>query len=97
MPHRPAADQPKARIEVIYRPATGNLEAHARVFRNLRFLETIAELAADRFAWRAPILMEMRTCGEAGAAWSVAARTLYVCYEMAQDFAQLYRDSGNDR
>ena len=46
MPHRPAVDQPKARIEVIYRAATGNLEVYAQVFRNLRFLETIAELAA---------------------------------------------------
>jgi hypothetical protein len=95
-PHRPAADQPKARIEVIYRVATGNLEVYAQVFRNLRFLETIAELAADRFAWRAPIVMEMRTCGDAGAAWTIQTRTLHVCYEMAKDFAELYRDFGRE-
>jgi hypothetical protein len=93
MPHRPAVDQPKAGIEVIYRTVTGNLEVYAQVFRNLRFLETIAELAADRFAWRAPIVMEMRSCGEAGAAWTIPTRTLHVCYEMAQDLAELYRDS----
>jgi hypothetical protein len=96
-PHRPAADQPKARIEVIYGVVAGDLEVYAQVFRNLRFLETIAELAADRFAWRAPIKMEMRSCGDAGAAWNAATRTLHVCYEMARDFAELYRDSGNDR
>ena len=94
MPHRPAADQPKARIEVIYRTATGNLEVYGQVFRNLRFLETIAELAADRFAWRAPIVMEMRSCGDAGAEWTVPTRTLHVCYEMAQDLAELYRELG---
>ena len=93
MPHRPAADRPKARIDVIYRAVAGELEVYAQVFRNLRFLEAIAELAADRFAWRAPIVMEMRRCGEAGAAWTVPTRTLHVCYEMAQDLAELYRDS----
>ena len=92
MPHRPAADQPKAKIEVIYGVATGNLEVYAQVFRNLRFLEAIAELASDRFAWRAPILMEMQSCGDAGATWTIATRTLQVCYEMAQDLAELYQD-----
>ena len=53
MPHRPAADAPKPRIDVVYAVATGNLEVYAQVFRNLRFLETIAELAARRFDWRA--------------------------------------------
>jgi hypothetical protein len=94
MPHRRAADQPKAQIEVIYRDAGGNLGVYAQVFRNLRFLETIAEFASDRFAWRAPILMEMRSCGDAAATWTAATRTLQVCYEMAQDFAELYRDLG---
>jgi Putative metallopeptidase len=95
MPHRPAADQPKAQIEVIYRVAPGKLEVYAQVFRNLRFLETIAELAADHVAWPAPILMEMRSCGDAGATWTIPTRTLHVCYEMAQDFAELYRDFGH--
>jgi Putative metallopeptidase len=81
--------QPKARIEVRYAAATGKLEVYARMFRNLRFLETIAELSADRFAWSAPIVMEMRSCGGADAAWTGATRTLHVCYEMAQDFAEL--------
>jgi len=97
MPRRPAVDQPKARIEVIYRVATANLVVYAQVFRNLQFLEAIAELAAERFAWRAPILMEMRSCGDAGAAWTIPTRTLHVCYEMVQDFAELYRDFGYDQ
>ena len=94
MSHRPAADRPKARIELTYRAATGSLDIYAQVFRNLRFLEAIAEFAADRFAWRAPISIEMRSCGNADAAWTITTRTLNVCYEMAQDFAELYRDFG---
>lgn len=34
--------------------------------------------------------MEMVTCGEVGANWH--SRKLKICYEMAQDFAELYRD-----
>jgi hypothetical protein len=81
--------QPKTQIEVRYAAATGRLEAYAQMFRNLRFLETIAELSADRLAWREPIVMEMRSCGAADAAWTGATRTLHVCYEVAQDFAEL--------
>ena len=77
-----------------YGVARGNLEVYAQLFRNLRFLEAIAEFAADRFAWRAPISIEMRSCGDADATWTIATRTLNVCYEMAQDFAELYRDFG---
>jgi hypothetical protein len=90
--HRPAADSPQARIEVNYGVAKGNLGVYARLFRNLRFLEAIAEFATDRFAWRAPISIEMQSCGDAGATWIIATRTLQLCYEMAQDFAELYRD-----
>jgi hypothetical protein len=90
MPHRPAVDQAQS-AEVIYRAAAGNLKVYAQMFRNLGFLETIAKFATDRFAWRAPIVVEMRSCGDAGAAWTATTRTLHICYEMAQDFAELYR------
>ena len=96
-PHRRAPDQPKARIEVIYGKATGRLALYAQAFRNLRFLENIADLAADRFAWRAPIVMEMRSCGGTDARWTIPTGRLHICYEMARDFAALYRDFGHDR
>ena len=96
-PHRRAADQPKARIEVIYGRATGSLAVYAKMFRELRLLETVAELAADRFAWPAPIVIEMRSCGTADARWTPATRRLHICYELAREFAELYRDYGRDR
>jgi hypothetical protein len=96
-PHRRAPDQPKAQIEVIYGEATGRLALYAQAFRNLRFLETIADLAADRFAWRAPIVMELRSCGGTDARWTIPTRRLHICYEMARDLAALYRDFGHER
>jgi hypothetical protein len=90
--HRRSAGQPKTPIDVIYRAAKGNLGIYAQTFRNLQFLETIAELAADRFAWPNPISFEMRSCRDDGARWSISARRLHICYELARGFAELYRD-----
>jgi hypothetical protein len=96
-PHRRAADQPKTPIKVDYREARGELEVLARWFRSIRFLEIFAELFRDRYVWPAPIEMEMRSCGEPGARWTVPLRKLHICYEMAQEFAELYRDYDGDR
>jgi Putative metallopeptidase len=90
-PHRPGVDQPKTRIDVSYGVAAGNLAIYKQVFRNLRFLETIADVTASQIAWRDPLLLEMRSCGVAAAAWNASARTLSICYEMAGDLAELYR------
>jgi Putative metallopeptidase len=96
-PHRRAPDQPKTQIEVVYGTAQGELEIFARSFRAVRFLETLAEGAADRYVWPAPFTMEMRTCGEPNARWTIPTRRLHICYEMAQEFAELYREYGRKR
>lgn len=82
---------------MIYGDAKGELGVYAQTFRKLQFLETIAELATDRFAWRAPLVLEMRTCGGANARWTGATRRLHICYELARDFSKLYRDLADDR
>jgi hypothetical protein len=48
----------------------------------------LAEAVGDRYAWPQPFVMEMVECGEVGANWR--SRNLKICYEMAQDFAELY-------
>ena len=96
-PHQRTAGQPKPRIEVIYGEGKGKLAAYARIFSATRFLETVVEQVADRFAWPAPIVVEMRTCGEPNARWTIPTRTLHVCYELAEEFVELYRDYGVGR
>jgi len=91
-PYLRAAQQPKTTIEVNYGEAAGSLVAVARVFREIRFLETLAEFAAETYLWPAPIKMEMRTCGYSNASWTNQTRTLLICYEMVEDFAQLFRE-----
>jgi hypothetical protein len=91
-PHLRAPGAPNQKIEVIYGEAEGALAPYARSFRDTRFFETLIERVADRFAWPRPLKMEMRTCGESGAEWKAGKLTL--CYELAQEFAQLCRDYG---
>jgi hypothetical protein len=92
--HFRTADQPKQKIEVIYGDAKGPLEIYARTFRRTRFLETVAEHIASRFAWPHPLVLEMKSCGTANARWRASVRRLELCYELAQEFALLNRDYG---
>ena len=41
--------------------------------------------------------LEMRSCGEVNAYWWKPERKVHICYEMVQEFAQLYRDYGPDK
>ena len=91
------ADQPKPQVEVIYREAKGRLATYARIFKAARFLETVIEQIADRFAWPASIVVEMRSCDEANARWTIPTRRLHVCYELAEEFVELERDYGAGR
>jgi Putative metallopeptidase len=60
-------------------------------------LETVAGRAADDFAWPAPFTLEMQSCGSPNAGWDLSTHKLTVCYELAQDFAGLYRGYGDVR
>jgi hypothetical protein len=93
-PHRRAPDQPKTKIDVVYGPAEGRAAVAQRVNSSIRLLETVAEHAADEFAWPAPFTLEMQSCGYPNARWDLATHKLTVCYELAADFADLYRGYG---
>jgi hypothetical protein len=93
-PHLRGPDQPKTKIDAIYRDAKGELEIHARAFRSIQLLEIIARHAADQFVWSAPLTLEMQSCGFINAQWVAKTRTLILCYELAADFADLYDNYG---
>lgn len=95
-PHRRAPERPEAKFEIIYGDATGPLAVFARNFREIRFLETIAGLAQERFVWPKPITFEMRSCGEPNARWTIETRRLHICYELALEFVELYKDFGEE-
>jgi DNA-binding XRE family transcriptional regulator len=90
--HRRAGDQPKTKIDVVYGEGKGRLAMIAQAFRAVGLLETVAEFNADNYVWRAPFTMELQSCGEPGAHWDLKEHKLHVCYEMAEEFLNLYQD-----
>ena len=93
-PHLRAPDQPKTKIDVVYGESKGKLEGAARAARSIMLLEPVATLAADQLAWPTPFTLEMQSCGFINAAWVASTHKLTLCYELAADFAELYRDYG---
>jgi Putative metallopeptidase len=89
-PHQRTPDKPKQTITLTYGEATGKLALYANMFRDIKFLEILAEHVGERYSWPRPFTMEMVTCGEVGANWH--SRKLKICYEIAQEFAETYRD-----
>jgi hypothetical protein len=93
-PYLRAPDQPKTKIDVVYGPAEGRL-AHARqVLSSVGVLETLADHLADQYAWPAPFTLEMKTCGVPNGRWNLQDHKLVLCYELAADFSDLYRNYG---
>ena len=91
-PHRRAPDQPKTEIDSLYGPAEGRAKIAQEVARSIRLLQTVAEHVADDFVWSKPFTLEMQTCGFPNARWDLATLKLTLCYELAAEFADLYRD-----
>jgi hypothetical protein len=60
----------------------------------MKLLETIAEGLSNRFVWSAPITLEMQTCGEANARFEFRTKKVIVCYELADEFSDLYGKYG---
>jgi putative metallopeptidase DUF4344 len=93
-PYRRTPDQPKTKIDVVYGPAEGRAAIAQQVARSIRLFETVAEHASDEFAWPAPFSLEFQACGYPNARWDLSVHKLTLCYELASDFADLYRSYG---
>jgi len=85
------ADQSKSNVTVAYERDPGNLDTYSRSFHSIRFLETLAEHASDRYVLPRPISMVMKGCGESYASWDSPTLKETLCYEMAEEFVELYR------
>jgi hypothetical protein len=96
-PYRRSAGQPKTKIDVTYGEAKGRLGVYADGFRTLQLLNVVASEAEDQLEWPAPFAIEAESCGAINAQWVATTRKLTVCYELAADFADLYRDFHNAR
>jgi hypothetical protein len=57
-------------------------------------LEIVAHVEATRYVWRRPIGFDVKSCGQPDLHWELSTQKILVCYEMAADFGELYRDYG---
>jgi len=90
-PHMRKDDQPKTTISVAY-DETRKYENVARAMREIRMLEVVAAYLSNRFVFpRGPIGLEAKECNTPGAFWDLKTRKIYVCYELAVDFIDMYR------
>jgi Putative metallopeptidase len=91
MPHRRTTEQSQAQIKVAYGDGKGRFDAFVQLFRSVRLLETVVEYAEADYVWPSPFTLEMQSCGRPGSYWDDEARKITLCYELAFDFAELYR------
>jgi hypothetical protein len=92
-PHLRAPDQPKQKVTVTYGPP-GDYAIIAQALKTIGMLEMLRDYAANRFVWRRPIGFDVKSCGQPDLHWDLSTQKILVCYEMAQDFANLYRGYG---
>jgi Putative metallopeptidase len=92
-PHLRAPDQPKQKVTVTYGPP-GEYASIAQAMRTIGMIELLADYAANRFVWRRPVGFDVKSCGQPDLHWDISNQKVLVCYEMAQDFANLYRGYG---
>ena len=48
----------------------------------------------EEFVWKAPFTLEAKSCGESGANWNPFTRKVTLCYEMAAELADVYKQYG---
>ena len=92
-PHLRAADHPKQKVNVTW-GAPGEYEVIADAMKGTGMMEMLVNYAANRFVWRRPIGFDVKSCGQPDLHWDLSTHRILVCYEMAQDFANLYRGYG---
>jgi hypothetical protein len=95
MPYQRTPEQEPTKYQVVYGKAEGSLDIFEHAFRVAGVMARVAEHGA-RYAWRKPFAVEVRMCGEPGANWSVPEHKMVFCYELADDFVQLYKLHGED-
>jgi len=89
-PHLRGPEQLKTKIAVAYGDGKGKYDGYAEGFRSLRLLDVVADRLSELFAWPVPFALETQTCGFINAQWVTETHKLTICYELADDFADLY-------
>lgn len=77
-------------VIVTYHDAGGRLRAAADAFKSSGVFDQVADELRNNYNLRRPVLFNARRCGEANAFYDPETVEVIFCYEMMQDFMELY-------
>lgn len=80
---------------IVFDKPEGSLDIFKQAFQASDIMGYVAKFAG-RFEWRHGFAIDVSSCGDPGASWSVPERKIVFCYELADDFVKLYDLHGED-
>ena len=95
-PHRRAPGKARTQYQIIYGKAEGTFDLFEKVARVTGLMERVADRLVDLYVWKKPFTIEVLTCGSSGAKWVQSEHKITLCYELAEEFVQLYKLHGED-
>ena len=93
-PHRRAPGEKRTKYQIVYGEAEGTFDLFEKVARVTGLMERVADRLVDLYVWKRPFTIEMLTCGSPGAKWVGSDHKITLCYELAEEFVQLFKTYG---
>jgi hypothetical protein len=78
------------KVTVTYQDASGNLKAAASAFRASGVFDQVADEIRTHYTISTPLQFNAKRCGEANAFYDPDTDEVIFCYELMQDFIDLY-------
>lgn len=83
-------------VIVTYHDAGGRLRAAADAFKSSGVFDQVADELRQHYTLRDPVLFNARRCGEANAFYDPQTVEIIFCYELMQDYMDLYETGLKD-
>lgn len=83
-------------VIVTYHDAGGRLKAAADAFKSSGVFDQVADELRQHYSLRDPVLFNARRCGEANAFYDPQTVEIIFCYELMQDYMDLYETGLKD-
>ncbi|QQR40971.1 DUF4344 domain-containing metallopeptidase [Devosia rhizoryzae] len=79
-------------VTVVYHDSGRHLKLAEQMLRNSGIIETVAEEVRRGYRLGGEVTMTVAQCGEPNAFYDTASAEIIFCYELMQDFVDLYAD-----
>jgi hypothetical protein len=80
----------KTQVTVSYQTISGRLKGAADAFKDSGVFEQVADELRGHYSLSKPVQLNAKRCGEANAFYDPQTHEIIFCYEMMQDYMQLY-------